>query len=181
MKPGETTNRSAKFVIHGFRIRAILTSLFFRIVQLVREFGKILEERMLHKYKAGLIFRSKRYVGDLWYKFICWAWYRYSTVRPEGLPHTWIDRDRLMVHCMFQLLCDFIEKEQKPDPDAWLAMKESTTEDYRRERFEIDKEQLALYKWWKHDYPKLQDSLEADEEINNYCMRLIKIRGYLWT
>lgn len=59
--------------------------------------------------------------GELLYQFKCWAWYRYRTVKPKTLKgNGWVDRDFLFVHCSFQILDDFIQKELKGyKPEDW--------------------------------------------------------------
>jgi hypothetical protein len=78
----------------------------------------------------------------------------------------WIDRDMIMLHACFQLLVDFIEKENGLEYCNYEHHKES-----------ID-EAKYLYDWWKANVNIVTiDDKVADEHL----MRLIKIRGFLWT
>ena len=66
--------------------------------------------------------------GQIWYRLTCFLWKRYTTVKPRTLPyHTWCDRDVLMVHCMFEILCRFIEGEK---PAEWFDLE--TPEKYEQ-------------------------------------------------
>ncbi|HSE99736.1 MAG TPA: hypothetical protein VLA48_02480 [Nitrososphaeraceae archaeon] len=76
----------------------------------------------------------------------------------------WIDRDMIMLHSCFQLLIDFVEKEDGLNHCNYEAHKK-----------DID-ECKALYDWWKENNSDLTD-LEVDEHL----MRLIKVRSFMWT
>ena len=57
---------------------------------------------------------------ELWYRFKCRVWHRYTTVKPRTLPwHTWTDRSTLLPHCMFEILTQFIEGECSPGIIDW--------------------------------------------------------------
>lgn len=101
---------------------------------------------------------------QLWYRFTCWFWYRYRTVHPKTLPgHTWVDRDKLLVHTMFQILTDFIEKEQKEYREEDYAYV-YTEQPHKLVEF---KGQLKdphyildyLYKWWHSVYTIKEDTI----------------------
>jgi len=84
--------------------------------------------------------------GQLWYQFKCWSWKRYSTVRPRWLPHTWVDRDVLLAHCMFEVLGRFLEGECGDDGIVdWDA-----DEAHRTAMAEL----RELWRWWAEDYLK---------------------------
>jgi len=80
---------------------------------------------------------------------------------------SWVDRDMIMLHACFQLLTDFIEKENGLEHINYEIHKE------------IIDEAKYLYDWWKSLPPGRLgiDDTEADEHL----MRLVKIRGFLWT
>lgn len=134
---------------------------------------------------------------NAWYNFTCWAWKRYTTVKPRNLGHTWCDRSHLLPHVMFEILCDFVEKEYKPDQERenW-----SINWDSDPAHAHARDEMLALYEWWtekylpNEDYPwhlpeeernKIDDLLGAEqvwqEELRTNCKRLINIMPYMWT
>jgi hypothetical protein len=138
----------------------------------------------------------RHFFKDHWYDLKCFFWHRYRTVKPTSLPgHGWVDRDELMLHCAFQCLVDFVEKEERPNPcqdfetykRQWGDDDErsnfSLSDDYLLEKRKVDLEILALYNWWKVDYLEIRDTLRNDtyEEINKMFHRLVEIRGYLWT
>jgi len=155
-----------------------------------------MRKRKVRNWLKDKLFDLRRFFKDHWYDLKCWAWYRYSTVKPSSLEgHGWVDRDELMLHCAFQCLVDFVEKEERPNPcenfetykQLWgtdeVRVNSSISDDFLLSRRQRDLEMLALYNWWKVDYPKLTDTLRNDtyEEINKMFHRLIEIRGYLWT
>ncbi len=98
----------------------------------------------------------------------------------KSLKHwAWADKDTVILHACFQLLTDFVEKENiDMHPYQWTH-----NEIVRKRRAEID----DLYKWWKSyvhkdkkgkiDYLKGSEQYESENEM---LMRLIKIRQYLW-
>ncbi len=100
--------------------------------------------------------------GQIWYRFKCFLWHRYSTVRPRYLPHTWCDLDTLLPHTMFEILSRFIEKECSPGPVEWYGEHGHKVivdgiEVYARD------EMQNLYDWWHKDYiigyPIAQDAI----------------------
>lgn len=56
---------------------------------------------------------------ELWYRFKCFVWHRYTTTKPKCLGHTWCDKVELLPHTMFQILVDFVEKECTPERVNW--------------------------------------------------------------
>ena len=85
----------------------------------------------------------------VWYRFKCWSWRRYSTVKPRYLSHTWCDRSELMPHMMFEILCNFIEKECSPGHIEWYGEHGHKVGD----KYAMD-EMLELVDWWKNVYNK---------------------------
>lgn len=59
--------------------------------------------------------------SNIWYKVKCFAWKRYSTVKSRHLPHTWIDKDMILVYTMFEVLDKFLEEECSPGVVDWYA------------------------------------------------------------
>jgi len=59
--------------------------------------------------------------GQVWYRLKCFVWHRYTTVKPRYLPHTWMDRCEIMPHVMFEVLCQFLEKECNPGNKEWYG------------------------------------------------------------
>lgn len=81
---------------------------------------------------------------------------------------TWIDRDEIMLHACFQILKDCVEKERVDTHCNYETHKEFVDE----VRF--------LYNWWLSRMNNT-DPIENMEEDNEMLIRLIKIRGQLWT
>ena len=89
----------------------------------------------------------------------------------QTLPPTkesWCDRDYIMFHACFQLLVDWVEKEDGLNHCNYEAHKET---------LDVLKE---LYDWWKsiEDYSK---DFENSDESQAKLELLVKNRGFLWT
>lgn len=54
-------------------------------------------------------------VKEAWYQLKCWAWHRYTTIKPRKLGHGFFDRCELLPYVMFEILADFVEKEEALD------------------------------------------------------------------
>lgn len=97
--------------------------------------------------------------GRLWYRLKCFVWYRYTTVKPKTLDfHTWCDRDHLLVHCMFQILVDFVEKEIDYD----FEHKNQHSIEINGEKRGVGDIFKQLYDYWK-EFSDI-DSLEEHDE-----------------
>lgn len=59
--------------------------------------------------------------GQMWYRFKCFVWHRYTTIRPRYLGHTWCDRRCLVPEMMFEILSEFLEKECSPGHVEWYG------------------------------------------------------------
>lgn len=82
----------------------------------------------------------------------------------KSLPKKrWVDRDVLMLHSCFQILEDFVDKEDGLNHCDYEEHKEDV--DTCRE----------LYNWWQNNKEIVNN--EADEML----LKLIKVRGFLWT
>ena len=87
------------------------------------------------------------------------------TLKIESLPSAkeWIDRDEIMLHACFQILKDCVEKEKVDEFCDFETHKDFVTE----VRF--------LYNWWN---TREDSNYTEDDEM---LLRLLKIRGFLWT
>jgi len=75
----------------------------------------------------------------------------YTTVKPRYLDHNWTDRDRLLVHMMFEILSQFIEKECSPGCVEWYGQHPHTIL-VGMERKNVRDEMQDLYDWWHKTY-----------------------------
>lgn len=80
---------------------------------------------------------------ELWYRFKCFAWHRYTTVKPRAMGHTFMDRCVLLPHLIFEVLCNYFEREcdSKPVVDTGRA--------------DRDKDYAELwdhYTWWTQTF-----------------------------
>jgi hypothetical protein len=128
---------------------------------------------------------------NIWYALKCKFWHRYTTIKPRGLSHEWLDRDLLLLHMIFEILCQFVEKELIPSEGQinWESDEEH--------KF-AKKEMLELYHWWLNeydeDYPfnlpedqlnKIENKWQAECDyrgiVRRNCKRVIDISSYMWT
>lgn len=75
----------------------------------------------------------------------------------------WVDRDMLMLHACFQILVDFVEKED--GLNQWGNN-------------EVVSELKHLYNWWKKD---LHYNIFEYKEAQAHLIRLINVREFLWS
>lgn len=92
------------------------------------------------KYKYWKIIPYDWRPHQLWYRLKCWAWYRYTTIKPRYLDHTWCDKTELILHINFEMLMRFVENEVLPGPVDWGSDKE-----HRDAYIEM----MDLYNWYK--------------------------------
>jgi hypothetical protein len=97
---------------------------------------------------------------EMWYYLKCRFWKKYSTVTPRDIPPTWIDRGDLLLHTSFEILCEFVEKENEQkwtvkdleaeiakqrDPNDWSSQQ---TAEWCEGYLPTAKEIEFLYHWW---------------------------------
>lgn len=107
---------------------------------------------------------------NIWYTFTCFAWKRYSTVKPRKLGHTWIDRSHLVFHVVFEVLSDYVEKElNKLSEDHPIPVNlGSEYNDWDT----AEKELREIHNWWINDYNEDYIWNLSDEDFD---------RLYPWT
>lgn len=91
----------------------------------------------------------------------------------ESLPSAklWIDRDEIMLHACFQILKDFMEKENHLPIDSEEI---NDDENFAEVKF--------LYQWWNNRINNDDNyTIEQSKEDDEMLIRLMKIRTYLWT
>lgn len=101
---------------------------------------------------------------ELWYKLKCFVWHRYKIINPRYLPYTWCDRRELLMHSMFEILSDFIEKECSPGCVNWYHEYAHKVNIDGKEVFVRDEMQY-LYDWWHTTY--LKEYAEIEENLWN--------------
>ncbi len=88
------------------------------------------------------------WIKNPWYEFRCRVWNRYNVVTIKTLDPTWSDVLTKILHVNFQLLVEYIEKEEPFERIDWDAT------DYHKNAAAEMKE---LYRWWKEDYPRKEE------------------------
>lgn len=92
-----------------------------------------------------------RQIDRAWYYSKCALWKKYNRIHVKSLPPTWVDRDVLLEHAMFQVLEDFILRENIDEVIDW-----NWNEEHRQARAKM----TELMDWWKNVYLKF-DSYEG--------------------
>lgn len=140
-----------------------------------------------------------RFFKDIYKKLKCRCWLKFTTVCPKTLPKDcWVDRDHLMLHCMFEILTLFVEQEmskemiaQARDPN-WSP--KSNEEWFNKALIDQNKtniEILYLYDWWHKTFPtysiadgsyiSYENEEKETEIVQNMLHRLINVRLCLWS
>lgn len=91
--------------------------------------------------------------GQIWYRFKCWAWHRYTTMKPRYLQHTWCDRCELLPHMMFEILDQFVKDECSPGVVEWYGEAGHKITVNGEEKFVLD-EMKDLVAWWHNVWNK---------------------------
>jgi hypothetical protein len=135
--------------------------------------------RAFWKLKGIDIGRDYRYlvnrVKDTYY------WVRHRTVDKyhvvrTGLEPGYYDKDTQMIHACFNLLVEFVDREQ---PWAYCQDLDASS---LKEKNEI----MGLYNWWKlrrdrEDHVDYEESDRLHEEDQRQLHKLIDLRPRLWT
>ena len=131
----------------------------------------------LRRTTARLLYR----LHEGWYWLKCRLWHRYNVVVCRALPPTWQDRDYLLLYAAFQLLEDFVKKEQPWEwaGDVYAVYIVDCDEEMARDREATWKTVHELYDWWKKR--KNDDSHDDYDEDSAMLHKLIDVRGCLWT
>ena len=96
-----------------------------------------------------------------------------NRLKIESLSKDWCDKDVVILHACFQILRDFVEKED------WLGFVDwEHTDETKKAKAEIQ----FLYDWWLKRV-EVEDDLDEKQytEDNLMLKRLIDIRQHLWT
>ncbi len=128
--------------------------------KLLRRLGR-LWDRVRYFYWKTVPY-DYRPIDGLWYRFKCWIWHRYTTVKPRYLDHTWRDRCVQLPHMMFEILSRFVEEECSLGNIEWYGEYGHKVVVDGTERYVRDELQ-DLYDWWhtfyQKEYPKRWDAL----------------------
>lgn len=149
-------------------------------------------EKFFHrlKYRIEEYFDRLGYrISQYFYYLRCKWWSRYNTVVCKEIPPTWCDRDFLLLHSCFQILVDFIEKEE---PEVLTRSARETYYHYKKMGIERavqevrDKAKMReLYKWYKSSMAKDSEddsiSLDSYEDDTEKLVELVKLRVNFWT
>lgn len=98
-------------------------------------------------YKKSLWREFRRYLDYIpgFFRFRIWLKYRLfpmNVIKVKTLGRGWVDRSEIIVHVVFQVLDDFIEKEVKNSHVDW-------EEPYTDEQLQ---KLLEIHKWFKEVY-----------------------------
>lgn len=92
--------------------------------------------------------------SELWYSLCCNFWHKYRTIKPRTLKgQGWCDKDILLIHSCFEILSQYIEKEQKEykEEDYAYYYTEKSRDlilfgnTFKEPHYILD----YLYRWWK--------------------------------
>jgi len=182
-------------------------------MEAVRKEGR--EEKAKHPFRYFMRRTWPRfwrcYIHEPWYWLKCHVWHRYNVLVMRDLPPTWVDRDVAILHANFQILKDFVEKEDRGSEefpghtqrsredlisDYWICKeREYWTEEqiaesrkFAEQRADDWMEIKALYDWWEVRRRVGDDGdwapgaeMNQDQEDTEKLKRLIELRGYLWS
>ena len=89
----------------------------------------------------------------------------------HSLPESkhWVDRDAIMLHACFQILEDYIEKED--------GLNHACKKTYKK----IHNELRELNEWWQMRKKSIHGEELDNKEDTIMLARLIKHRTFLWT
>lgn len=128
---------------------------------------------------------------NLYYYLVCRLWHRYNVLRIKTLPPTFVDRDEVLLHASFQILTDFIEKEE---PWRFGKTRQQIIEAHGLDEntpanqwadIEIEIQEWSdvesLYYWWKN-YRRPSRFTHQDRILENQKLwLLIRYRHFFWT
>jgi hypothetical protein len=96
-----------------------------------------------------------------------------NILKIETLSEEWRDKDSVMLHACFQLLKDFVEKEDV----GHMRNNWNMDEEHKAAKTEIDE----LYNWWLSYSEPAVKTVDIIEQENAMLIRLINVRWTLWT
>ncbi len=93
------------------------------------------------------------------------------TLKIKTLRKGWHDKDEIILHAVFQLLVDFMEKERPGETVGWKS---------DDALYKTWKELKYLHKWWKTTRPKRRSPID-DKSIKVPPFKVKKIPGSEYT
>ncbi|MDD5559036.1 hypothetical protein [Candidatus Methylomirabilis sp.] len=90
---------------------------------------------------------------------------RTQVLKIHSLDHRWHDKDEVLLHAAFQVLADFIEKEQ---PDRYIDWSANALHKHAW------REIKHLYKWWREKRPARRSPFD-DKQLIIPSLRFKKI------
>lgn len=135
---------------------------------------------------------KRRFFVDPYYEVR--AFFRpFNVVKVRSLPRTYCERDLLLLHAAFQILWDFVDREQ---PSDFTLSEQELLEAYThrydgeetvmQDRIDSAMKLRELYAWWQKaknydDLDQWDDPTYSYDACNEKLHQLIDIRGSLWT
>lgn len=106
---------------------------------------------------------------EVWYRLKCWAWHRYTTVKPRTTPwNTWTDKCYLLPHLMFEVLAQFVEDELTPG-DFEVPADVDDRSANRLHWVKMHCEMRDLLEWWRTVYLRADEVYQAFFEEKQKC------------
>lgn len=92
---------------------------------------------------------------DFYYKVTGFCWHRYTTIKSRHLPHTWVDKDTILVFTTFEILEKFIEEECSPGIVEWYH--DGNIVEYDGKKVYIMDLWKEILRWWNEEYIPFTD------------------------
>jgi len=112
-------------------------------------------------WRPWRMFTASGFLPELWYYLKCRVWHRYNVIHVRSLPPTWSDRSDAMIHVMFQVLVDCVEKEDWFNDRLYYQEDPENGPDYTWDFRDEWQEMAILYDWWMNKRPA---RLAAEDE-----------------
>lgn len=111
-------------------------------------------------WKVWKHLRLGGYLGGLKYYLACRWWRKYNTFKVDTLPPTWYDRSEGLVHVMFHVFCEVMEKEDWFNDRVYFHADTVDGPAYDYDFRDEWQEAAILYDWWKNRRPARLDAEE---------------------
>lgn len=109
-------------------------------------------------------FPTKRWYVDTYYKVKGWIFRPYTTIKSRHLPHTWIDKDDILVYSIFEILERFVENECGENTVvAWDH--ECCSVEHNGKTVSILDVWKEILQWWNEEFLPYKD-FKAEPQLN---------------